>query len=238
MQLPGSSQQTYISLLEQAVSPSRLRPYRLSSDSDDLAGGARYIWNMALCESLYPSLHSLEIALRNTLHTELSRIYGVTWYADPAVVVVGRARAAVAAATRALLDAGKQPSPGKIVAELTFGFWTSLFNVAYERPIWQRLLSRTSVFPHAGTQRQRSALSARMNRIRVLRNRVFHHEPVWHWRDLSYQHGGVLESIGWIAPVLKHIALTLDRFPSIYQAGPTVYRAHIIAFCKQRGASY
>jgi hypothetical protein len=27
-----------------------------------------------------------------------------------------------------------------------------------------------------------------LNRIRFLRNRIFHHEPIWHWKDLGQQH--------------------------------------------------
>ncbi len=42
---------------------------------------ARYLWNMALCESLYSPLQMAEIALRNSLHHFLSaRCKTLEWY--------------------------------------------------------------------------------------------------------------------------------------------------------------
>jgi hypothetical protein len=42
---------------------------------------ARYLWNMALCESLYSPLQMAEIALRNSLHRSLAaRCNRQQWY--------------------------------------------------------------------------------------------------------------------------------------------------------------
>ncbi|CAA9324623.1 MAG: hypothetical protein AVDCRST_MAG68-2010 [uncultured Gemmatimonadetes bacterium] len=38
----------------------------------------RYLWNVALCEALYPSLQSLEVALRNTLFNAGEAVYPFT----------------------------------------------------------------------------------------------------------------------------------------------------------------
>lgn len=103
------------------------------------------------------------------------------------------------------------------------------------------------VFPHlpmdqpASTRnrrvyRTRRALSAPLNRILRLRNRVSHHEPIWYWKDpptisnLGEQHNEILELLSWIDPVLRDTALLSDQFPGVYGNGPTPYRSQIVAF--------
>jgi len=56
-------QAKYVAVLGSIVSPTCLQAYRLATDRDDLDALARYLWNMALSEALYPSLQNMEIAL-------------------------------------------------------------------------------------------------------------------------------------------------------------------------------
>ena len=59
--------------------------------------------------------------------------------------------------------------------------------------------------------------------IHRLRNRVFHHEPIWHLQDLELRHREILETIGWISPAVLAITRMLDRFSSVYTMGPQRY---------------
>lgn len=36
---------------------------------------ANYFWNMDLAKALFPALHAVEVALRNTVHTTLTNRY-------------------------------------------------------------------------------------------------------------------------------------------------------------------
>jgi hypothetical protein len=84
----------------------------------------------------------------------------------------------------------------------------------YEQRLWPRHIK--AVFPFMPrTDRTRKNLSARLTRIRRLRNRVFHHVPIWYWRDLSQQHQEVVEVIGWINPAMKSFILGFDRFAQV-----------------------
>jgi len=99
-------------------------------------------------------------------------------------------RAAVGRAKDTLVKQAKPLEAGRMVAELSFGFWTSLLDVRYERSnvLWPHLLRPT--FPRMRNRdRKRKTISARINSIRLLRNRVSHHEPIWHWRDLMWRRG-------------------------------------------------
>ncbi len=70
-----------------------------------------------------------------------------------------------------------------------------------------------------GYQRERSLIRASLDRIRRLRNRVFHHEPVWHLPDLEHRHEETLETIGWISRAMLAMTRLLDRFDSVYTMG-------------------
>ena len=68
---------------------------------------------------------------------------------------------------------GAAPLPGKVVAELTFGFWTYLISDRLEKQVWVPYLH--GAYP-AGTNRHdiRDALEE----LRSFRNRVAHHENI------------------------------------------------------------
>ena len=59
--------------LEAAFAPERLAPYLNHSGGDRDRAVALYLWNIALCESLYPLLNLSEITLRNRFHQVLSQ---------------------------------------------------------------------------------------------------------------------------------------------------------------------
>ncbi len=65
--------------------------------------------------------------------------------------------------------------PGKVVAELTFGFWVDLCSKRNNNILWvQRKLS--GAFPN--TAMRRDQVHQRLKIIQALRNRISHHEPV------------------------------------------------------------
>lgn len=217
--------------LKQALSSERLAAYQhRMTQNGDLNLFSHYAWNMALSESLYPALQVLEVALRNTVHhTALAAFKREDWLDDPHVIH-SRDREAVIKAKDNLRRQRKPLEQGRIIAELNFGFWTSLLDSRYEQVLWPRLIKRC--FPHMPNRiRTRKILSKRFNRIRHLRNRIFHHEPVWYWQDLAQQHQGILEAIRWIAPALDDLVITVDRFPTTYQQNYRTIEQQLRRFC-------
>jgi hypothetical protein len=108
----------------------------------------------------------------------------------------------------------------QLIAELKFGFWTSLLDNRYEQILWPKIIR--SVFPHMpASLRTRKNISRRFNKIRRLRNRIFHYKPIWHWIDLNEQHSEILETIAWIQPEgLILLPPHVDRFKRVFKAGP------------------
>ena len=210
----------FSALLRKAISHERLEAYRQrGTDGSDLNLFAHYVWNIALCESLYPALQGLEVSLRNTIHDAATAAYRTEfWFDDSRAIPHLREQNAVRKAKETLAHDHKPHEAGRVVAELSFGFWTSLFDVRYEQILWPHLLK--AVFPSMPRHiRTRKTLSKRLHRIRHLRNRVFHHESIWHWRDLVQQHTELCEAIAWINPAMLEMIKVLDRFAEIHQRG-------------------
>src|SRR5689334_21061592 len=72
--MPSSAQALPLTSLWRLVSAERIGSYRRGG-ADDEEALARYLWNIALCEALYPSLHFLEIALRNAVFEAAAATY-------------------------------------------------------------------------------------------------------------------------------------------------------------------
>jgi hypothetical protein len=187
---------------------------------------ARYLWNVALSEALYPSLHVVEVALRNSL----DRAVG-THLADQEWLVHSeagsptsrfleiRAQGMVAEAYDMLERAKKPVEQGRIVAELSFGFWTSLLNRRYDQGLWPAHLK--NAFPGAPrSRRTRSTFSRRFNAIREVRNRVSHHEPIWYRETLAADHEDIIEACKWLEPSSILLLQQADRFSRILAARP------------------
>jgi hypothetical protein len=184
----------------------------------------------------------LEVVMRNGIHNTLTAHFGQPdWYDRPGLVQRREARA-VANAKQDIRDAGKAVIPGRVVAASSFGFWTSLLDGLYGNnatgpQLWVSPNSPllASAFPHAPTSHRpyRGRIHARFDDIRLLRNRVFHYEPVWEGVVLPSRRRGqparlvpladlyadIVDSIGWVSPVLQATARHMDSFLDVHQNG-------------------
>ena len=149
--MPAANEADYFQSIRTALSQARFESYRVSQGDDDLQLLARHLWNQALGAALYPTLQFLELALRNAMNTAITNAYGATWFDDPLVVVnVIYAQDRVKRAKQAVIDRTgyNPPSVNKVIAELDFGFWTSLFSHEYfagrQRPANQKAYGRCS----------------------------------------------------------------------------------------------
>ncbi len=226
MSNPPPKQPISMAFLERVLSKPRLDKYRTPGATPREVMG-RYRWNVALCESLYPGLHHLEVAFRNSLHEALKEHFQVaTWFDLP--WLLKREQDKVTEAKREL---GRRNSPleaDRIVAELSFGFWTSLVERAYDQTLWKQKEVIRRAFPSMPNRlRTRSEISQRMRTFRMLRNRVFHYEPVWHWGDLAQQYAGLRQALHWFEPQLLGLLPTAESFEEIYARGPGAYEVDV-----------
>lgn len=205
---------------ERLFSTGRLARFYQAARQDTTEASLLYAANIQLSESLYPCLAVAEVALRNALHRQLSYLCrSPDWYLLlPAHDrVLADFRPELDKAQKYIRDRRETLSTDKVVAELTFGFWSALFNRAYELVLWKQL---RLAFPHLPKpDRQRATVSATINAVRQLRNRVYHHEPVaWRLPQLKQQYEQVCTLLGWLDPQLLTWLQLIDRFPAVWQA--------------------
>lgn len=203
--------------LENYFSLDRTSRYFLQCDGNESNALDLYTANILLSEALYSSISILEVALRNKINTELAKKYQrADWYAEWYKHTTMRyAWPEIKTSVRHLHEEGKQVVPSKVVAALTLGFWTSLFNDRYERELWSNL---RFIFPNMPKSiRKRKNISSPLNEIRrQVRNRIYHNEPIiFDLHSLRKQHQKVLDVLGWMGDELLVYAKTLDRFPTV-----------------------
>lgn len=126
-----------MALLESVLSKPRLDGYRLSAIEIPRVVIGRYRWNLALSKALHQELHLLEVAFRNRLHEGLKFHFGAAaWFDLPWLSL--REQGAVSRVNKRLQEDGAPLEPDRVVAELDFGFWTSLLNSSYDQIIWNQ----------------------------------------------------------------------------------------------------
>ena len=211
--------------IQAILSETRLGTYG-QDDAEEIIILSRYLLNSALSQALYPLLQSIEICLRNTIDHAVSEKYGDGWLNLPAAFLDQRECRQIRKAKQSLRNSGLPETKGHIIAELSFGFWTSLLDRRYERSLWQSSI-KTAVPHMPKSERTRKALSARFNQIRKLRNRTFHHGRIIHWKDLPEQHQNMIEAIGWISPEVRELTEKLDTFEAVYNNGLTPWKNKI-----------
>lgn len=199
--------------LEEALSLERFGRYLAWAGGDHQRALDLYALNTRLSEALYTPLQMLEVALRNRIHAVLAAKQHARWFEDPGFLLAPHQEAQVVEALADLARERKEPAPGRVVAALTFSFWTAMLSPAYET-LWQQGLHRIARRPDGGGLRRKD-LSGPLTPIRVLRNRVAHHEPILEW-NLPKHHNAMLQLTEWLSPAAASWCRTLDRFDTVH----------------------
>lgn len=196
--------------LEITLSRDRLEKYLDETGQDLDASIELYEKNTRLAEAFYMPLQCVEICLRNQLHIQLSNTYGELWYENGNPPLLDDSLRMIFEAKEELTKAGRV-TPGRMVAELKFAFWVGLMGPKYDATLWRKCLHRA--FPASGG-RPRKTIHWRFNAIRRFRNRVAHHEPIFHLSPIV-RHQEIIEAISWMCRNTSAWALHHSRLPII-----------------------
>jgi hypothetical protein len=141
-----------------------------------------YRWNVELSAALMVPIHLCEITVRNAASDALEAVYGPQWPWSPGLRQALTNPLHGYRPRQDLIDtASAHSTAGKVVAELKFAFWESIFTSRHDTRLWTPHLRR--VFPNVDNSipvgQVRSDIRARLGHIRILRNRIAHHEPIF-----------------------------------------------------------
>jgi hypothetical protein len=166
--------------IERILSGERFRRYKAAARDDIALAIELYQINIEVSECVFGVLHLAEVCIRNSMHSALANYIGTPeWFRIGTVLPRTRKPIPYTAPMRDMVSkgirsAGHAASPGKIVAELTFGFWTNLLSSKFQQPLWIPCLYKA--FPNFGGHPR--FLHRRMESLQRLRNRIAHHERV------------------------------------------------------------
>lgn len=189
-----------LATLEKYISSERLAAYVDYVRGDKWVAVRLYERNVEVSEALYGVVQAVEITLRNAIHNVLSeQLGGPEWY--ELFGLEESERKTVEDAKQSVLDRPAILTPGRVIAELTFAFWTRLFSAPYDKSLWTPHLRK--IFP-LKLQNSRRLVHGRLVELKTLRNRIAHHERLMCGRQHAKQsYADVLETIGWISPTIK-----------------------------------
>ncbi|WP_244656049.1 MULTISPECIES: hypothetical protein [unclassified Pseudomonas] len=174
-----------------ALSSARMATYRSAAAAAGFGGEealALYAWNARVSGALLTPLHICEVVVRNAVADALELIHGPSW---PWSSGFERSLPRCAGpGYNPLTDLqrlkSKRSTAGQIVAELKFVFWEKMFTSRHDDRIWNSCLIQ--VFPNLEpantTSENRKKIFENLNNVRLLRNRIAHHEPIFS-RDLQ-----------------------------------------------------
>lgn len=207
---PDTDAKALFAQLERVISPARLGTYLRRASGDHERALADYHRNIEVGEVFYGLLQWLEVILRNALHRQMCIKFTVTWYqtrqdllhvqsgSSPHFLSRSPKPSAKLADAVAKLDELKPGwGAGDLVAELSFGFWTSILGSDYENKLWRPALRHA--FPHGPRTLLRKQVHRPLNDLRDLRNRITHHEPILMINLRSY-YNKIIELISWVCP--------------------------------------
>ena len=202
-----------------SLSIDRLKSYEIlcpsGSESEIISA---YHWNLLVCQTLYPFIHSVEIALRNSIHQAATDKFGTDFWFDK-VIIDGKSKAIIDDTRKDLAKRFGVVSASDIVSALTFGFWVALIKQKVyadqynKHRLWPDLIPL--VFPHYSRgDDERKNISKRFDEIKLIRNRLFHQEPIWKFKkaqtadqciiELRRKFNDIFKAIGWISSYKKN----------------------------------
>lgn len=172
--------------LRTSLGDARFSRYRKHYAGNDVYALRLYHWNTTVSAAMWGPICVLEVALRNAIHTQMIEARGRDdWWNDKFLCLCQDERRSITSARERLASLRiENPTADQVVATMSFGFWTGLLGAgrprdpgySYETALWQPRLHRA--FPNKGNL-GRKYIYAELEKVRALRNRIAHHEPIF-----------------------------------------------------------
>lgn len=201
---------------------SRVSRYQKAANGDKKKAMAMYYANARLAQAFQPLISVFEVVLRNQLHYALAHHFNdVMWLvdqkngfmSDPSLTHVvkktGKVKVndflkkEVERSEKTLIQKHRNVTAGRVIAELNFGFWNSLYETHH-----YALLKGVpgTIFRSLPSGVGRKEINLRVQEIRNLRNRISHNEPLCFKDkafDLTYvneMYAMISDFLSWIDP--------------------------------------
>jgi len=222
----------YYKEVKELLSHARLTSYQqaFGGSSDQELLGA-YDWNMSLVGALMPLLQITEVTLRNAIHNAANTEFGDRWFEKPKFnhqkgstkkpEAVKNFKKNISASNKEAAKVLKRqkitgkPSSNQVIAQTSFSTWEFILDDAFfkggdDRYIWPKCLG--VAFENWPSRKASASLryfKENVKSIRLLRNRISHHEPVWKHHTVKSEMDAVEYMLGRVDAIerlLGHIS--------------------------------
>jgi CBS domain-containing protein len=173
-QVPYSYDVATIASIRASLSEPRFATYLTKANGNETFAFSLYLHNAELAKSFLFPLSVAEVTLRNAVDGVLLQQFGTTWHQNANFRDNVLTPESLGALDKAV-ERARQPARGKVIAELTFDFWSNLFRNEYAS-LWRT--KANIAFPGLGHGEGRQEIQSIVKEINRFRNRVAHHEPI------------------------------------------------------------
>ena len=188
--------------IRERITAERLGSYLMVTEHDLERAFHLYEWNINASAGILATSAMVKVIVRNALDEKLHawarrRDPVASWFDIAPMDAKGYQDIAKARA-RATNDRRQVEIHGKVIAELTLGFWRYLVAPRYHTSLW--IPSLHKAFPDGAQdlRQRRDDVERRLRDLLFVRNRVAHHEPIYR-RHLGVDLARMIELVGWIS---------------------------------------
>jgi hypothetical protein len=161
---------------EIALSVPRIDKYRQACKGDKNKALILYRYNIKLCQKFYGALGVLEVVLRNAINNHFkAQLSDNNWLVTQAQNGFLINKDAILKEKDKLVNNHRKYTHDKLVASLSFGVWTFMFSRHCYKNSGKTLLK---IFPNKTRGLNQGDIYTDLDKIRVFRNRIAHHEPL------------------------------------------------------------
>ena len=161
---------------EIALSAPRLGKYRLACRGNKNKALILYRYNIKLCQKFYGILGVLEVVLRNAINEHFKGQLGDgDWLITQTQTGFLMSYKDNIFKERDKLVNNRNYTHDKLVASLTLGAWTLMFSKNCYKKSGKTLLQ---IFPNKTLGLNQRTIYSELDKVRIFRNRIAHHEPL------------------------------------------------------------
>ena len=200
----------------------RLKRYIVNNKNNinDIIG--MYLFNIELSKELYALIALTEVTLRNHINNAISTNIKDKWLLDVEFIETFLKDNEL---NRYLelyktLDKKQRLTEGRLIAELSLGFWVNLFDKKYKIGLWHKKNVFETIFPHFDVKisNRIGFIYPKLKDLQYIRNRISHHEPIFdHPKGLNNSYNDILLLLSWLSPEIKETALKVCKFDYIWK---------------------
>jgi hypothetical protein len=196
-------------LKKQFISESRLGGYENFNE---------YKENLLVSKSFYLPLSILEISLKNSIDNHFVKAIGIDWLFDKNFIKP-QLQYKIDNAIKILNQNNKTYNKNKILnhnnlmSELSFGFWIMLLKKPYQQ--YLRYNDLKQIFPNLPSSKDkkinRHFIFTKLNKIRLFRNKVFHHDKIINKSEYKTMMNEIYEVLSYFDEKVVEITKELNK---------------------------